>query len=115
MAELKTPPPPSSSSLSPRENNKSHPFLLFIAFLFVFLLLLARPAHQIRHSNMVSEPITTQTLSASNPTTTTTTTTTPTSTLLRPKKTHHEKTLPSKQFEASDHEVPSGPNPISNR
>lgn len=102
MAEIKIPPS------SPRENyTKSHPFLLFLSFLFIFLLL-ARPADQIRNSNMVTEPVS-QTL----PTPTTSSSLTVSS--LQPKKSHNEKTLPSKQFETSEHEVPSGPNPISNR
>uniref|UniRef100_A0A803MLN1 Uncharacterized protein n=1 Tax=Chenopodium quinoa TaxID=63459 RepID=A0A803MLN1_CHEQI len=111
MAKTNNKTPPSSS---PRENNynKSQPFILFLSFLFIFLLL-ARPADQIRHSNMVSEPDS-QTLPASTASTSSSSTAT-TSTLRPNKKAHHEKTLPSKQFEASEHEVPSGPNPISNR
>uniref|UniRef100_A0A803LAH9 Uncharacterized protein n=1 Tax=Chenopodium quinoa TaxID=63459 RepID=A0A803LAH9_CHEQI len=108
----KTPP---SSSLRENNYNKSHPFILFLSFLFIFLLL-ARPADQIRHSNMVSEPDN-QTLPASTASTSSSssTATTTTSTLRPNNKAHHEKSLPSKQFEASEHEVPSGPNPISNR
>ncbi|KAL2945505.1 CLAVATA3/ESR [Bienertia sinuspersici] len=110
MAKTKTITPSSSSSSSSYSSSrdyyhtKSHPFLIFLSFIFI-LLLLARPADQIRPSNMVSEP-TAQTVSVSTQTSPST---------LKPRKTQNDKSTTSKQFEANEHEVPSGPNPISNR
>jgi len=116
MADTKTPSPPSSSApSSPRQTSShSHPFLLFILLLFIFLLL-AHPADQIRHSSMISESFT-QTLATTSAGTSSFSATSTSS--FRPKD-HalRGKTLPSKdhQFEGDEHEVPSGPNPISNR
>lgn len=114
MAKTKTPSSSSSSSyssLSPIDTStKSNPFLLFLSLIFIFLLL-ARPTDQIRHSNRVSEPVS-QILAASAASSSSSTTTSS----FQPKTAQHgKKTVPSKEFESSEHEVPSGPNPISNR
>ncbi|GMH27901.1 hypothetical protein Nepgr_029744 [Nepenthes gracilis] len=96
---------------------KSHlPSLFSLPLIFIFLLVV-RPSHQIRHStNILSSsmptkfPASTSSSSSSSPLN------------FRPRQAQDSKSLPpsssasstSKELEASAHEVPSGPNPISN-
>nr|DAD23899.1 TPA_asm: hypothetical protein HUJ06_025362 [Nelumbo nucifera] len=94
-------------------SSKSQAFLLFVSLLFM-LLLLARPADQLRMSMASSFP-SKKLLSESS-------TTTQSTMKLHPQQTktpHHTSSsstsTSTRQFEASAHEVPSGPNPISNR
>ncbi|KAL9228290.1 hypothetical protein vseg_003885 [Gypsophila vaccaria] len=95
--------------------SKSHTLLTFVSLFFV-ILLLVNPAHQARSfSNMVSEPDDRQTLAASASgaaASTSSSLSTLSTSSFKPK---HGGNLPSKQFEGDEHEVPSGPNPISNR
>ncbi|KAJ9697191.1 hypothetical protein PVL29_009113 [Vitis rotundifolia] len=98
-------------------STKSHPFLFFLALLFI-LLILVHPAHQSRPSAMDSSNITpSQRLLLSSDSS-------PTSTVnLHPKQAHASSSPSSsssaassrREFKAGAHEVPSGPNPISNR
>ncbi|KAK9726482.1 hypothetical protein RND81_05G218300 [Saponaria officinalis] len=107
--------PSSSSSKQIYYHSKSHTFLTGISLVFV-ILLLVDPAHQARSlSNMVSEPAK-QTLVASVSVSESSTTMSTTSSFQpNTKGKKHGDKLPSKQFEGDEHEVPSGPNPISNR
>ncbi|GFZ17617.1 similar to CLAVATA3/ESR-RELATED 41 [Actinidia rufa] len=91
MATLKTPSPTSQIPA------KSQLFLVFLSLLFIFLVLV--------HSADSSTPSTTITATA-------------TATMdLNPKRTQSSRPSSStrREFGAKAHEVPSGPNPISNR
>ncbi|KAG1361508.1 hypothetical protein COCNU_09G009710 [Cocos nucifera] len=72
--------------------------LLLLWFLCLFLLPLARPTHQPRISMASFSARRLLSHSASRST-----------------QLHPENGVPSPQFEESKHEVPSGPNPVSNR
>ncbi|KAK9282139.1 hypothetical protein L1049_005051 [Liquidambar formosana] len=103
-------------------STKSQPLFLFLVGLLFIFLFLVRPADQLRSSIMASSIPASRLLSESSAsaTTPTTTTTTTTTTNLHPQKTQKSHTSPStsthdREFEAGAHEVPSGPNPISNR
>ncbi|XP_042482659.1 CLAVATA3/ESR (CLE)-related protein TDIF-like [Macadamia integrifolia] len=97
---------------------RSQALLLFLGILFI-ILLLATPSDQSRMiMSMASSLPTKKHLSESSSTTATTTTTSTSQTTMdlhphNTKTTHHSSS--SRQFEAGEHEVPSGPNPISNR
>ncbi|PSR89697.1 TDIFp like [Actinidia chinensis var. chinensis] len=89
MATLKTLSPTSQITA------KSHLFLIFLSLLFIFLVLV--------HSADSSTPSTTTTATATMD--------------LNPKRTQSSRPSSStrREFGAKAHEVPSGPNPISNR
>ncbi|XP_052170354.1 CLAVATA3/ESR (CLE)-related protein TDIF-like [Diospyros lotus] len=107
MATLKS--SSSSSSLFQTPTAKPHPFLLFLGLLFV-LLVLVHSADPLKPSMAAAGPVP----SASSPMN------------LHRKNSHKSHTSSSSsttstppsarwKFEAGAHEVPSGPNPISNR
>ncbi|KAJ1409593.1 hypothetical protein SESBI_22649 [Sesbania bispinosa] len=97
MAEAKTPSPISETF------SHSHPFLQFLTFL-ILLLLLINLYHTPNPSAMASsEPIKSSTMSTTN---------------LHPQKTmnsHSSSKETQREFGVEAHDVPSGPNPISNR
>ncbi|KAE7997975.1 hypothetical protein FH972_002561 [Carpinus fangiana] len=95
--------PKTSSSIS-EIHTKSHPFVLFIAILFIFLLLinLSNPINPSMASSSV--PLKRVLLDPSASATSTAN--------LHPKQARNKPT--EREFGAEAHEVPSGPNPISN-
>ncbi|KAL7172737.1 hypothetical protein ACSBR2_032249 [Camellia fascicularis] len=106
-----------SSSLS-ETSTKSHPFLLFLSLLFIFLILVHSEDPSTTPSSMASSIPTRRLLADSS--------SSPTSKMnFHPKNTQNSHTPSSsssssssstrREFEAGAHEVPSGPNPISNR
>ncbi|KAJ7950412.1 CLAVATA3/ESR (CLE)-related protein 41-like, partial [Quillaja saponaria] len=97
MAAPKTP----SSSIS-ETFTKSHPFFQFLSLLFIFLLL-------INLSNPMNPSTVTSSSSSSN--SIKQSESTPSTTNLNPHKTQSSH----RKFGVEAHEVPSGPNPISNR
>ncbi|XVF32225.1 hypothetical protein REPUB_Repub17cG0062900 [Reevesia pubescens] len=113
--------PKSPSTLSETYAN-SHSFLLFVLTLFfIFLLLLNPTTNPIKSSSKVTSPIPFKRLLLD----TTSSNSTSSTMNLHPNQTRKAHTsYPSsssspkssrKQFGAGAHEVPSGPNPISNR
>ncbi|KAI9112293.1 hypothetical protein K1719_016816 [Acacia pycnantha] len=108
---------PKSSSSSQHLSSKSLPnWLQFLSFLFVLLLLINLSHNQLNPS---SKP---PSMASSEPTTTSAKSSSPFSssestTNLNPKKAHnsHTSSRNGKEFGSDAHEVPSGPNPISNR
>ncbi|KAG5252155.1 CLAVATA3/ESR (CLE)-related protein [Salix suchowensis] len=113
---------PKSQSTISETLKRSHHFFLFLALLFVFVLLTS-PSKPISSTNMVASiSIKRFLLESSEPASTTMN--------LHPKDTQATHTSSSsssssslppsskskrKKFGAEAHEVPSGPNPISNR
>ncbi|XVF72198.1 hypothetical protein PTKIN_Ptkin12aG0100800 [Pterospermum kingtungense] len=108
MAAPKT--PSTLSEASPKSQNYS--FLLFLTLFFILLLLLNPTTnHPISFSNLTSSSIPFKRLlldTSSKPTSSTMN--------LHPKRTPSSSSSKSshREFGAAAHEVPSGPNPISN-
>nr|A1EC31.1 RecName: Full=CLAVATA3/ESR (CLE)-related protein TDIF; AltName: Full=Tracheary element differentiation inhibitory factor; Contains: RecName: Full=TDIFp; Flags: Precursor [Zinnia elegans]ABL67522.1 CLAVATA3/ESR-related protein precursor [Zinnia elegans] len=108
MAKLR-----STSQISHFTNPRSCSSLFFVALLIITILITmlqsstsmevtSLPTHQPTSSNSHDESSTSSTAT--------------TTTDLHPKRTHHQShPKPTRSFEAGAHEVPSGPNPISNR
>ncbi|KAB1210166.1 CLAVATA3/ESR (CLE)-related protein TDIF [Morella rubra] len=101
--------PKTSSSIS-EIHTKSHPFILFLAILFIFLLLI-NLSNTMNPSMASSVPVKRLLLDPSASAASTTTS-------LHPKQIGKRHTSPTsstkREFGADAHEVPSGPNPISN-
>ncbi|XP_010264149.1 PREDICTED: CLAVATA3/ESR (CLE)-related protein 44 [Nelumbo nucifera] len=94
-------------------SKSSQAVFLFLGLLFMILLLLVRPADQLRMSMATSFSTEKLSLELSWSTPQSTVKAHPQQT----EKTHtySSSTSTGRKFEASAHEVPSGPNPISNR
>ncbi|XP_059626873.1 CLAVATA3/ESR (CLE)-related protein 41-like [Cornus florida] len=107
-----------TTSISDQSSTKQHPFLLFLALLFIFLVIVHSAESPLTNpSSMASSSIPTTAhrlilMDSSS-----------TMNLQPKKKQNSHSSRPSssssttstrKEFEAGAHEVPSGPNPISN-
>ncbi|KAL8215071.1 hypothetical protein R6Q57_004520 [Mikania cordata] len=117
-----------SSQISHFSNPRSSSSLFFIAILILLILITElQISSPITVASLPTEPISSNSHHESSKSTTTfsshdetsrstTATTTTTTTNFRPKRTHDHQSHPksTRSFEAGAHEVPSGPNPISN-
>ncbi|CAI9770634.1 unnamed protein product [Fraxinus pennsylvanica] len=86
----------------------THPFLLFLGLVFIFLVLVnsSDPSKHSMDSSLPSRRLLLNSDSAAK------------STNFHPRKREkhsHGSSYSKREFEAGDHEVPSGPNPISNK
>ncbi|KAK1428471.1 hypothetical protein QVD17_17306 [Tagetes erecta] len=110
MAKLR-----SSLQISQLSNPRSCSSLFCLALLiFIFLIMLLQSSTSMAVASLPAEPTTGSHDEPSRSTTAAATTTTTTE--FRPKRAHHQShPKPTRSFEAGAHEVPSGPNPISNR
>ncbi|KAJ9543455.1 hypothetical protein OSB04_023162 [Centaurea solstitialis] len=113
MAKLRS----SSSQISQFSNPSSCPSLFFVSILiiFIFLITLLQSSTSMAVRSVPFEPTTSN--SNDKPSRTSSTTTMDFDHHHHPKRTHHDQShsKPRRSFEAGAHEVPSGPNPISNR
>ncbi|CAN1131183.1 CLAVATA3/ESR (CLE)-related protein TDIF [Linum perenne] len=106
-----SPTPPSISASKPRSRHLIS--LSLLIFFFLFLVLFTPSTPPTHRDNIHASSISIKRVLLESPSTTTTTTTN----TLHPKPGRHDSKSKSKRsdyFGADEHEVPSGPNPISN-
>ncbi|KAG6657667.1 hypothetical protein I3843_04G097900 [Carya illinoinensis] len=105
---------PKTSSPSISEiHAKSHPFVLFLVMLFIFLLLINLISNPTNPSMASSAPIKRLLLEPQQASAASTANLYPKQTRNRP-HTSSSSSSTKREFGAEAHEVPSGPNPISN-